>query len=168
MNRSGIHMVGGGLWWGENGDKKGYIDELGSKLAQLSLPATTLERLLGIFNRHRKIWKHTDTDVSFTWEYSRVWISMGNMKCTRESRPSKDKDKRRKIYIFLVDREESSRVFWVDWVIKIRLTILYLLWAVGPFQLSNKTGKKVVRRRLPKALRNTNPNVRTWWNTKAW
>jgi hypothetical protein len=52
-----------------------------------------------------------DTDVAFTWEYSRVSISTGNMKCTRESRPSKDKDKRRKIYIFLVGREELSRVF---------------------------------------------------------
>jgi hypothetical protein len=41
-----------------------------------------------------------DTDVAFTQEYSRVSISTGNVKCSRESRPSKDKDKRRKIYIF--------------------------------------------------------------------
>jgi hypothetical protein len=41
-----------------------------------------------------------DTDVAFTQEYSRVSISTGNVKCTRESRPSKDKGKRRKIYIF--------------------------------------------------------------------
>jgi hypothetical protein len=51
-----------------------------------------------------------NTDVAFTQEYSRVSISMGNMKCTRESRPSKDKGKRRKIYIFLVGREKLSRV----------------------------------------------------------
>jgi hypothetical protein len=52
-----------------------------------------------------------DTDVAFIREYSRVSISTGNVKCTRESRPSKDKGKRRKIYIFLVGREKLSRVF---------------------------------------------------------
>ena len=31
--------------------------------------------LLGILNANRKIHKHTDTDVAFTWEYSRVSIS---------------------------------------------------------------------------------------------
>jgi hypothetical protein len=67
--------------------------------------------LLGIFNAHRKIHKRTDTDVAFTQEYSRVSIFTGNVKCTRESRPSKDKDKRRKIYIFLARKEELSRVF---------------------------------------------------------
>jgi hypothetical protein len=67
--------------------------------------------MFDIFNAHREIRKRTDTDVAFTQEYSRVSISMGNMKCTRESRPSKDKDKRRKIYIFLAEREELSRVF---------------------------------------------------------
>jgi hypothetical protein len=67
--------------------------------------------LLDIFNAHREIRKRTDTDVAFTREYSRVSISTGNVKCTRESRPSKDKDKRRKIYIFLAVREELSRVF---------------------------------------------------------
>jgi hypothetical protein len=38
---------------------------------------------------------------------------------------------------------------------------LYFIYfgATGPFQLSKKTGKKVVGRRLPKALRNTNPHV---------
>jgi hypothetical protein len=58
------------------------------------------ESLLGILNAHRIIRKCTDTNVAFTREYSRVSISTGNMKCTRESRPSKDKGKRRKIYIF--------------------------------------------------------------------
>jgi len=52
-----------------------------------------------------------DTDVAFTQEYSRVSISTGNVKCTRESRPSKDKDRRRKINIFLVGREEPFGVF---------------------------------------------------------
>jgi hypothetical protein len=37
--------------------------------------------------------------------------------------------------------------------------ILMHFGATGPSQLSNKTGKKVVGRRLPKALRNTNPYV---------
>jgi len=60
---------------------------------------------------------------------------MENVKCTRESRSSKDKDKRRKINIFLVGREEPSRVFYIDWVIKIRLTILYLLWSSRPFPI---------------------------------
>jgi len=54
--------------------------------------------MLGILNAHRKICKRTDTNVAFIWKYSRVSISTKNMKCTRESRPSKDKDK--KIYIF--------------------------------------------------------------------
>jgi hypothetical protein len=67
--------------------------------------------MLGIFNAHREIRKRTDTDVAFIQKYSRVSISTGNMKCTRESRPSKDKDKRRKIYIFLAGKEELSRVF---------------------------------------------------------
>jgi hypothetical protein len=67
--------------------------------------------VLGIFNAHGEIRKRTDTDVAFTREYSRVSISTGNVKCTRESRPSKDKDKRRKIYIFLTGREELFRVF---------------------------------------------------------
>jgi len=62
--------------------------------------ATPLAPLLGILNTNRKIRKHIDTDVAFTREYSRVSISTENLKCTRESRPSKDKDKRRKIYIF--------------------------------------------------------------------
>jgi hypothetical protein len=74
-------------------------------------PGDLVRVLLGIFNAHREIRKRMDTDVAFTWEYSRVSISMGNVKCTRESRPSKDKDKRRKIYIFLAGREELSRVF---------------------------------------------------------
>ena len=74
-------------------------------------PATTPKSLLGILKVHRKIRKHTDTNAAFTQEYSRVSISTRNMKCTRESRPSKDKDKRRKINIFLVGREEPSRVF---------------------------------------------------------
>jgi hypothetical protein len=66
------------------------------------LQATSSTRvLLGIFNAHREIRKHMDTDVAFTREYSRVSISTGNVKCTRESRPSKDKDKRRKIYIYI-------------------------------------------------------------------
>jgi hypothetical protein len=69
------------------------------------------ESLLGIFNTHREIHKRIDTDVAFTREYSRVSISTGNVKCTSESRSSKDKDKRRKIYIFLAGREELSRVF---------------------------------------------------------
>jgi hypothetical protein len=60
--------------------------------------------LLGIFNAYREIHKHTDTDVAFTQEYSRVSISTGNVKCTRESRPSKDKDKRRKIYIYFGEK----------------------------------------------------------------
>jgi hypothetical protein len=42
-----------------------------------------------------------DTDVAFIREYSRVSISTGNVKCTRESKPSKDEDKRRKIYIYI-------------------------------------------------------------------
>jgi hypothetical protein len=71
-------------------------------------PATALESLLGIFNARREIRKRTDTDVAFAREYSRVSISAGNVKCTRESRSSKDKDKRRKIYIFLAGREELS------------------------------------------------------------
>jgi hypothetical protein len=58
---------------------------------------------------------------------------MKNVKCTGESSPSKDEDKIRKIYIFLVGREEPSRVFLVDWVIKIRLTILYLPWSNSTF-----------------------------------
>jgi hypothetical protein len=33
-------------------------------------------------NAHREIRKHMDTDVAFTWEYSRVLISMRNMKCS--------------------------------------------------------------------------------------
>jgi len=67
--------------------------------------------LLGILSAHRKIRKRTDTNVAFTREYSRVSISTWNMKCIRESRPSKDRDKRRKINIFLVGIEEPSRVF---------------------------------------------------------
>jgi len=67
--------------------------------------------VLGILNVHRKIRKRTGTDAAFTWMYSRLSISTGSMKCTRESRPSKDRDKTRKINIFLVGREEPSRVF---------------------------------------------------------
>jgi hypothetical protein len=42
-----------------------------------------------------------------------------------------------------------------------RLGLLYYTYygAAGPFQLSNKTRKKVVRGRLPKALQNINPNI---------
>jgi hypothetical protein len=40
----------------------------------------------------------------------------------------------------------------------IAITLMHF-GATDPFQLSRKTGKKVVGRRLPKALRNTNPNV---------
>jgi hypothetical protein len=68
-------------------------------------------RVLGIFNAHREVRKRMDTNIAFTREYSKVSISTGNVKCTRESRLSKDKDKRRKIYIFLVGREKLSRVF---------------------------------------------------------
>jgi hypothetical protein len=57
--------------------------------------------VLGILNTHRKICKCMDTDVAFIREYSRVSISTGNVKCTRESKPSKDEDKRRKIYIYI-------------------------------------------------------------------
>jgi len=37
----------------------------------------TPESLLGILNAHRKIRKHTDTDVAFTREYSKVSIFYG-------------------------------------------------------------------------------------------
>jgi len=42
-----------------------------------------------------------------------------------------------------------------------RSGLLYYTYhgAAGPFRHSIKTGKKVVGRRLPKALRNTNPNM---------
>ena len=39
-------------------------------------------RLLGILNANRKIRKRTDTDVAFTWEYSRVSIFHRERECT--------------------------------------------------------------------------------------
>ena len=38
--------------------------------------------LLGILNANRKICKRTDTDVAFTWEYSRVSIFHRERECT--------------------------------------------------------------------------------------
>jgi len=43
--------------------------------------------------------------------------------------------------------------------LRIRLTILYLLWSKSTFPTLEGGEKKVVGGRLPKALRNTNPNV---------
>jgi hypothetical protein len=40
-----------------------------------------------------KIRKRMDTDVPFTWEYSRVSISTRNVKCTRENQERLRKEK---------------------------------------------------------------------------
>jgi hypothetical protein len=59
----------------------------GLKVAQLPFPGNNARKLVGYFKREQeKICKHTDTDVAFTREYSRVSISMGNVKCTRRIR----------------------------------------------------------------------------------
>jgi hypothetical protein len=43
--------------------------------------------VVGYFKREQeKIHKHTNTNVAFTQEYSKVSISMGNVKCTRRIR----------------------------------------------------------------------------------
>ena len=41
-----------------------------------------LRALLGILNANRKIYKSTDTDVAFTWEYFKVSIFHRERECT--------------------------------------------------------------------------------------
>jgi hypothetical protein len=53
-------------------------------------------------HEHEKIRKRTDTDVAFTQEYSRVSISMGNVKCTRRIRNVQGKGNYRVEKVFRV------------------------------------------------------------------
>jgi hypothetical protein len=53
------------------------MDELGSKLAQLSFPSNGARKLVGYFKHKQKIRKCTDTDVAFTQEYSKLSIFHG-------------------------------------------------------------------------------------------
>ena len=46
------------------------------------VPPAAPTPVLGILNTNRKICKRTDTDVAFTWEYSRVLIFHREHKCT--------------------------------------------------------------------------------------
>ena len=76
------------MWYGEN-DKVSVVKKrkrihgrLGSKLAQLPFPGNGARKLVGYFKRKQKIRKHTDTDVAFTREYSRVSIFHRERECT--------------------------------------------------------------------------------------
>jgi hypothetical protein len=63
------------------------LNKLGLILEQLPFPGNGARKLVGYFKHEQeKIHKHMDIDVAFTWEYSRVSISMGNVKCTRRIR----------------------------------------------------------------------------------
>jgi hypothetical protein len=114
-------------------------------------PSNGARKLVGYFKREqKKICKRTDTDVAFTQEYSRVSISTGNTKCTRIIRNVQGKGNYR-----------VERVLGFSKWFYLVEGLLYFTYfgAVGPFQLSKKTRKTVVGRRLPKLYENTNPNV---------
>jgi hypothetical protein len=85
-----------------------------------------------------------DTDVAFTRKYSKVSISTGNMKCARRIRNVQGKGNYR------VEREILGFSKW-SYLVEGLLYFTYFEVA-GPFQLSKKTRKTVVGRRLPKAL----------------
>jgi hypothetical protein len=79
------------------------LDELGSILEQLPFPGNGARKLVGYFKHEQeKIRKRMDTDVAFTWEYSIVLISTGNVKCTRRIRNVQGKGNYRVERVFRV------------------------------------------------------------------
>jgi hypothetical protein len=95
--------------WYDGGDKKVVKRKkkkrmnFGSKLAQLPFSDNGTRKLVGYFKRKQeKIRKHTDTNVAFTREYSRVLISMRNVKCTRRIRNVQGKDNYRVERVFRI------------------------------------------------------------------
>jgi hypothetical protein len=75
----------------------------GLKLAQLPFPGNSARKLVGYFKcEQEKIYKHMDTDVAFTREYSRVSISTKNVKCTRRIRNVQGKGNYRVERVFRV------------------------------------------------------------------
>jgi hypothetical protein len=66
-------------------------------------PSNSARKLVGYFKHEQeKIRKHTNTDVAFTWEYSRVSISTGNVKCSRRIRNVQGKGNYRVESVFRV------------------------------------------------------------------
>jgi hypothetical protein len=69
----------------------------------LVLDPTIMGMTVGYFKcEQEKIRQHTDIDVPFTLEYSRVSISMGNVKCTRRIRNIQGKGNYRVERVFRV------------------------------------------------------------------
>jgi hypothetical protein len=92
--------------------------------------------VLVFINANRKIRKHTDTDVAFTREYSRVSISTGNVKCTRKSleRPTKS---------LMMLRERLFLKPLID-LKNLRYSWVYLYWDIGT--LAAKRDEKGARK----------------------
>jgi hypothetical protein len=67
------------------GKKKQFVHSSG--LVAFSDGMLSILVTIGYFKREQeKICKRMDTDVAFTWEYSKVLISTGNVKCARRIR----------------------------------------------------------------------------------